>query len=44
MKIIVVAHAIQEDGFADADEAWDAFEGEPVPTTEDPSIAKPDGN
>lgn len=44
LKIIVVAHAIQEDGFADADEAWDAFEGGEEPTTEDPNLAQPDGN
>ncbi len=44
MKIIVVAHAIQEDGFADADEAWDAFEGGEEPTTTTEELAQPDGN
>lgn len=44
MKIVVVAHAIQEDGFADADEAWAAFEGEEEPTTSSEELAQPDGN
>jgi predicted ribosomally synthesized peptide with SipW-like signal peptide len=44
MKIVVVAHAIQEDGFADADEAWDAFEGGEEPTTTTEELAQPDGN
>ena len=49
MKIIVVAHAIQADGFTAnddtgataADEAWAAFEGDPV---NDDDVAQPDGN
>ena len=49
MKIIVVAHAIQKEGFGDdVDAAWAAFEEEPVPTTSSeitgPTDAQPDGN
>lgn len=49
LRINVVAHAIQEDGFADANEAWAAFEGGEEPTTptestdEEPT-ATTDGN
>ncbi len=37
MKIVVVAHAIQAEGFADADEAWEAFDDEQPTTAPDAS-------